>query len=631
MISNKQRKKILKQLKSRHVIERLDGLHELKAVGIEADFAMSELENLLRKDSDDLVRMNTLDVFANISEKTDMVELFIKNALNDESIGVKKKAEKILAMIDRRDEEPHPDEEAPLSNELFEKIEDPILESSIDQTVQVKESDEIQDISFNLEEISVGETTELQPNHDNEIPIPSPPDAKEIPTTPQIPPPMITEPVPEAVPEPPEPPEIPEFIPSLKEDEIVLIELGDAPLENSLKNLLLLSKKTEETSENDVDQLENINQKITIVLDQVADHLNNTLGLSQEDINRFSEYQFDEKETEYLRNIILLFSTKLRNQITKTESIPQLILLGVVAQKFSLLDESIGIYKLILKLDKTNIAVLNNLGMLYAKTDKIDEAIEQFTTITEIEQDNAKFYAMIGDLLSFRKQDYDEAAKYYTKSLEIDPSIYSTGMNLASALSKQEKYDEATSVLHLCLKTNPDVPDLWLNYAVLLVKQLNFNEAVEAYSKALELAPADWRFKDKAETEKTRVEELIETPEFTESKDEELEYMVDKDKKIEIERVFIFSENLVDDQVYIAVFDWFKNKKHKYSIAEELEPLYGSIMNKDDFPIDPLRAKDFAELIWNEYYSKDLDISKFHHELFDLEEFDKVIFFMEEK
>jgi hypothetical protein len=54
-------------------------------------------------------------------------------------------------------------------------------------------------------------------------------------------------------------------------------------------------------------------------------------------------------------------------------------------------------------------------------------------------------------------------------------------------------------------------------------------------------------------------------------------------------------------------------------------------MNEEQFPIDPLRAKDFGEIIWPEQFDKELDLSKFHCELFDLEAYDKIVVFMEEK
>lgn len=637
MVSKSEQKKITKLLKSKLTIERLDGLHELKSTGQEAGFAISELSNIIKKDQDDLCIINALDIVAMLSETNTEYISIIEQATNAERVGVKRKADKLLKTVKVRVEIKTPvnvEAEAPLTDELFEKIEEPIIDQPT-VTAQIEESD---DLGFDLEDFSVGETTELDSVQALEVPaatftpgsVPPPPPTK-VEAPPPEPPSAPPEPIEEA--EALEIEQVAEMKPPEEEvtiDEFTLIELEEAPLENSLRNLLFLSQSLSSTEE--PKKLTIIQSKITSVLDLLTDYLHEMIGLEKEfDQQKFLEFTFSENDIEYLRNIVLLFGSKLQDQISDKESITSLIFMGALAQKLDLFDETVIIYNLILKLDKDNKIVLNNLGMLFAKMDAIDEAIDQFKLLLKLEPSNAKINAKIGDLLLFKKQDYDGAIDYYNKSLEIDESLYSTAMNLAAALSKKEDYDKATSILLKSLKTNEGIPDLWLNYAILLVKQLKFHEALEAYTKALEVGTDDWKFKDRAETEKAKVEKILESPKYAETKEEDLRYMVDKSSKVLINKLFIFAQKPLDDEVFLAVFDWFKSKKHKYLIEDTLEPKYGSIMNEDQFPIDPLRAKDFGEIIWPEQFDKDLDLSKFHCELFDLEGYDKIVVFMEEK
>ena len=630
MVSKSEQKKISKLLKSKLTIERLDGLHELKATGQEAVFAISELSNIIKKDQDDLCIINALDIVAMLTEIKSQYISIIEQAATSVRVGIKRKAEKLLSSISSRIqiESVSIEEESPLTDELFEKVEEPITESP----VLTPETEVPNDFTFDLEEFSVGETKELESVQALELPAASfspesiaPPPPTQVETPPPSPPPTAPEVLPPAEPvksvEPPE---------TVIEDEFPLIDLEDAPLENSLKNLLFLSQT--QSSIEEPKKLAIIQNKITTVLDQLTDYLHEIMGLEKEfDQQKFLDYAFNENDIEYLRNIVLLFGSKLQDQISDKESITSLIFMGALAQKLNLVDETVIIYNLILKLDKDNKVVLNNLGMLYAKMDAIDEAIDQFQHLLKLEPLNAKIHAKIGDLFLFKKQNYDKAIEFYNKSLEIDEYLYSTAMNLAAALSKKEDFDGATSVLLKCLKINEDVPDLWLNYAILLVKQLKFHEALEAYSKALEVAPNDWKLKERAETEKEKVEKILESPKYAETKEEDLRYMVDKSSKAAIDKLFIFAQKPLDDEVFLAIFDWFKSKKHKYLIENTLKPKYGSIMNEDQFPIDPLRAKDFGEIIWPEQFDKELDLSKFHCELFDLEGYDKIVVFMEEK
>jgi hypothetical protein len=80
----------------------------------------------------------------------------------------------------------------------------------------------------------------------------------------------------------------------------------------------------------------------------------------------------------------------------------------------------------------------------------------------------------------------------------------------------------------------------------------------------------------------------------------------------------------------MAIFDWFKQSKEKYSVPNDLVPKYGSIIDKDEFPLDPLRAQGFAEAIFLDQFETELDLSRFHHELYDLESYGKIIVFIEE-
>ncbi|MFW9853117.1 MAG: hypothetical protein ACFFDS_09245, partial [Candidatus Thorarchaeota archaeon] len=160
MVSKSEQKKIIKLLKSKLTIERLDGLHELKSTGQEASFAISELSNIIKKDQDDLCIINALDIIALLTESNAEYISIIEKAATAERVGVKRKAEKLLSTISGRVQiEPvGVQEEAPLTDELFEKIEEPITEQpTVTATNEVSE-----DISFDLEDFSVSETTELE-------------------------------------------------------------------------------------------------------------------------------------------------------------------------------------------------------------------------------------------------------------------------------------------------------------------------------------------------------------------------------------------------------------------------------------------------------------------------------------
>jgi tetratricopeptide (TPR) repeat protein len=646
MFSKGEKKKILKLLNSKHVIERLDGLHELKDAAEHAAFAISKLSTLVQKDSDDLVIINALDILAILSTTSPEVVSIIEKASSSERMGVRKKAEKLLSKIGTIEEEAVPvEEEPPLTDEHFEKIEEPIREiPPPSQEAAPIPTRTTADLSFDLEEFSVGEVADLKSVETVGVAPGQGVSTQSIPSIPSAPPaqPKIVEPEekveelvePEvAVKEPIEPEvtveEEAEVLVEEVDEGVKLIKLDESPIENSLKNLLMLTQKISTIEKEDIDARDEIQQLISKVIDELTDHLHILMGIDEEDWKMFVEYQFTDDETEYLKNIIFLIASKLPEEVSELENLTSLNFIGTLAQKLDLTDEAVIIYNLVLQLDSSNLPAMNNLGLIYARLKQIDKAIEQFESIIKLEPSNATAHSKVADLYFHDKQDIDKAIEHYKKAQECDPTRISVTINLAAAFSKKEMFDSAISMLLKCLKANREEPDLWLNYAILLVKQLKFHEAIEAYVKAIEVAPDDWRFRNRAIEEKEKVEQLVESQIYSETKEDDMQYVVDRRSKVVIERAFIYAEKVLDDEVFLALFDYFKTKKPKYLVPDEIVPLFGSIMNPEDFPIDPLRAKEFAELIWEEKFNRELDLTKFHQEFFDLEDYDKLIVFME--
>ena len=127
MSSKGDQKRILKLLKSKIMIERLDALHELRELGEGANFAFNQIVQLAKKDSDDLVRVNSLDVIINCSGVNPQAKSVIESFLEDASMGVRRKAQKLHSHRSEAPIEQPKDileEEPPLTNELFEKVEE---------------------------------------------------------------------------------------------------------------------------------------------------------------------------------------------------------------------------------------------------------------------------------------------------------------------------------------------------------------------------------------------------------------------------------------------------------------------------------------------------------------------------
>jgi len=638
-ISKSEQKKFLKDLKAKHSITRLDALHDLKKHDLDAIFALDTLIELVKEDDDDMVRFNSLDILSVLAGESEIALKAIQEAAASDHLGVSRKATRLLSKIKTvleeilvPEEQPEPEEEMePLSDELFERIETPIAaETSTSPPVapavpQPASFQTTTDEQFDESEYGE-EAPELSPRLVEEdisnIPMPSsgPPP---VPSAPSIP---SAGPMPRAedtiVPEPQQEPK--------KKQELELDDVTDSPIQTTYTNLKILIESLKEEGQ-DEEILFYTMTMFNESMDFLKDHLVELIGIEEEmDWPKFMDYKFEPEEEKTLRDLISMVAGVLRDGKVEFSKIETLNFFGTMAQKFEMIEETIVFYVAVVGKDQQNLIAIYNLGLLYAKIGNMDEAIQQFQNILEFEPNNTNTLSKLGDIYLHRRNDYKLASDYYKKVLEVDNKDVVTGLKLAAALSKASEFDEATSVIIKLLGVDESNPDLWLNYAVLLVKQVHFEEALDAYNKALDIAPKNWDFREKAENEKARVEQIINAPEYAETDDESLHYMVDEERKIKVSKLFIFAQEPVDDEVFMAIFDWFKKTKEKYNVPDDLVPKYGSIIDKEQFPIDPLRAQGFAESIFTEQFNKELDLSKFHHELYDLEGYGKIIVFMEE-
>jgi tetratricopeptide (TPR) repeat protein len=636
MISKGEQKRLLKLLKSKHEIERLDALHDLKKFDMDAAFAYTVLVDLVNKDPDDLVRINALDIIAVLAGQSQDALAVIQIAANSDRMGVKNKAERLLVKIkavleDIMEPEEEPVPEEPLTDELFEKVEAPPVEANDEMPTPTVPTPAVPMNDLPAPEIETAPPTPASFDHTGDIsdedatsgiyiaqPPPMAPGqvpgtpSGEVPTIPGMTPP------PAAV--------MPEEEPT--KEEMELEDLEEAPIPSTFKNLQILIDNIK--GEEDPEIISYAASMIEESLSFLTNHLMELIGVEDEmDWKKFMEYKFDPTEIVFIEKILELTAAEIETEKLSFENLNILNVLGSLAQKLEMIEETITFYQNVVKLDPKNVVSMYNLGLLYAKISKFDEAIEQLESILQYDENHGSTLTKLGDMYFHGKEDFESASKYYQRAFDLKPTDCQIGLKLASVLSKKESYEEATHIIFTLLKDNNEDPDLWLNYAVLLVKQVQFDEALEAYNKALAIAPEDWNFREKAESERERVEQIVNAPEYVETDDDNLKAMVGEDKKVKILKVFIFAQDPLEDEVFGAVFDWFKASKPKYEVAEHVEPNYGSIMNPEEFPLDPLRAQSFAEVIWKEQFDSELELATFHHELYELDTYGKIIIFMQ--
>jgi tetratricopeptide (TPR) repeat protein len=141
-----------------------------------------------------------------------------------------------------------------------------------------------------------------------------------------------------------------------------------------------------------------------------------------------------------------------------------------------------------LKVTSGNYIAHLNLGNVFIKEKKTDEAIRQYKEAIEIYNNYPDAHYGLGIALGLQEK-YDEAIKEYYTVLRLDKNYWKAGFHLANALAKIGQLDEAISCYEKVVQLHPNDVEVYNNFAMALAKKGKIKEAIEYYNKSLEIKP----------------------------------------------------------------------------------------------------------------------------------------------
>ena len=164
--------------------------------------------------------------------------------------------------------------------------------------------------------------------------------------------------------------------------------------------------------------------------------------------------------------------------------------LGVVYEKQGRLDEAIKEYRMTLSLKPGYAEAHNNLGVVYAKQGQIDEAIKEFRTALSLKPGYAEAYNNLG--IVYKKQGrLDEAIKEFRTALSLKPGYAEAHNNLGNVYEKEGQIDKAIEEYRMALSIKPDYVDAHNNLGIVYKKQGRLDEAIDKFLTVLKLNPDD--------------------------------------------------------------------------------------------------------------------------------------------
>jgi tetratricopeptide (TPR) repeat protein len=102
-----------------------------------------------------------------------------------------------------------------------------------------------------------------------------------------------------------------------------------------------------------------------------------------------------------------------------------------------------------------------NIGMVYTREAKYDEAINAFARMIELGGGDGYSYGLLGFAYACR-QDYQAAEVAYRNALLLQPQNTEWRLGLTRCVFKQEKFEDAASLLNVLIERYPDKAEFWL-------------------------------------------------------------------------------------------------------------------------------------------------------------------------
>ena len=119
--------------------------------------------------------------------------------------------------------------------------------------------------------------------------------------------------------------------------------------------------------------------------------------------------------------------------------------------------ESLGI-------TEEEIMEMGRVGAVFYEQGNIENALQIFEGLVELQPDNGNAHAALGAVLTLRKDD-QKATRHLEKAIELEPNQIAPYVNLGEVYVRQQKLEQALMVMKKAIELDPDENDYGANRA----------------------------------------------------------------------------------------------------------------------------------------------------------------------
>lgn len=163
-------------------------------------------------------------------------------------------------------------------------------------------------------------------------------------------------------------------------------------------------------------------------------------------------------------------------------------LLGIACTQQGKHEEAISWILKAINKQPVQSAYYNNLGLIYAKLQIWDRAIEAYNVVTRLSPNFPDAWFNLANA-SKAQNKFEQAIKYYQKAIKADPKHFKAMYNLGNLLLETGKIKSSREWYEKAIAIHPNYPEAYNNLGSALEAWNEYDSALINYEKAVELNP----------------------------------------------------------------------------------------------------------------------------------------------
>ena len=165
---------------------------------------------------------------------------------------------------------------------------------------------------------------------------------------------------------------------------------------------------------------------------------------------------------------------------------------GVVYAKKNNIDLALEQFSRALKANPVNPEAYKRMAHIYGEMGNLEKELQSYKKAVELQEKNPHYAFHLGEVLIKKYGDFGQAHFYLQKAYRLNPDNYPYAFQYANCSQILGRFDDALEVYDQMIQTCPKAPEGYMLKGHCLLKMKKYEQAIQSYSQARAIRPLDF-------------------------------------------------------------------------------------------------------------------------------------------